>query len=111
MIFCQQRIQIPDILIAALERNKWAAKDLKINLFRKTKSGFLRSNTNALLRVGKKQIWQKKNYPRYICLLNLYISSKNHLKSLPFLWQALVKGVMGSIVLLYAVVLLGTQQY
>ena len=34
MIFCQQRIQIPDILIAALERNKWAAKDLKINLFR-----------------------------------------------------------------------------
>ena len=34
VIFCQQRIQIPDILIAALERNKWAAKDLKINLFR-----------------------------------------------------------------------------
>ena len=53
----------------------------------------------------------KKTTLRYICLLNLYISSKNHLKDLPFLWQALVKGVMGSIVLLYAVVLLGTQQY
>ena len=93
MIFCQQRIQIPDILIAALERNKWAAKDLEIKLFHKkrlqktfrfsvqNKKWISEIKHKRSLREGEKQIWPKKVPSLYLFVKLIYIIKKPFEKS------------------------------